>query len=228
MRTPTAALLHLTLTTLLVSLSVSTAAASPAVAEVPAAGACAGTSGVSVVVDLTDLGGEIVVGCAAGDPTTGRQALLDAGFVATDASSGLICAINSAPDPCPATFDGSYWAYWSAQPGADWTAYAVGADSSDPAPGTFEGWRYNDGTAAPGVLPAALEAAAPTATTTPVPAAAAAPVADDAGSDSGPSTATITGLGVAALLLVAAVGVVIARRRRVAASTSGETGETGD
>lgn len=207
MRKTTAALFPVLLAALLVPLSVSTAAAGTS-GEAPPAGACADASGVSVVVDLTDVGGKVLVGCAPGDPATGRQALVDAGFRTADAASGMICAINSAPDPCPATFEGSYWSYWSAQPGAEWTAYAVGADSSDPAPGGFEGWRYNDGTSGPSVLPAALEIAARPAET---PAAQrAAPASRHA--DQVPTPATIGGFGVVAALLVAAV--LVARRRR--------------
>ncbi|MGV8966181.1 MAG: hypothetical protein ACOH2F_07860 [Cellulomonas sp.] len=217
MRTSTAALLQLPLLALLVSIPVSTAAAAPTTLQGAApSGACAGASGVSVVVDLTDLGGDVVVGCATGDPTTGRQALVDAGFAVADAPTGMICTINSAPDPCPVTFEGSYWSYWSAGATSGWTAYAVGADSSDPVPGSFEGWRYNDGSTGPGVEPAALVAASTTAPTEP-PAVeatvAASPVVESAEPSSGPSTATVAGLGAMAVLLAAA-GVVVYRRRQ--------------
>lgn len=214
MHQPTVALF---LTTLL---PLSLAMAGPAAAAVPAAtpsGACADATGVSVVVDLTDLDGDIVVGCAQGDPATGREALVDAGFVVGD-DAGMICAINSAPDPCPTTFEGSYWSYWSATPTGDWTAYAVGADSSDPAPGEIEGWRYNDGSAGPGLAPAALEPAAPAAATATADESAA-PVADDPAEASGPSGGTFAGLGVVALLLATAVA-VLARRRRTDAPSA--------
>lgn len=239
MHISTAALLHLPLIALF-SVPVSVAGAAVPSGEVPD-GTCAGTSGVTVVVDLTDVDGEIVVGCATGDPATGRQALLDAGFEVADAPSGLICAINSAPDPCPVTFEGSYWSYWSAEAASDWTAYAVGADSSDPAPGGYEGWRYNDGMTGPGVQPAALDAtaaAAPAEEPTEQPAeepteepAAEEPTAEATVStasptasveaDSGPSTAAIAGLGAVAVLLAAAVVVVL--RRRAGAGTADES-----
>jgi len=199
----------------------SLASASSATAAAPA-GACADTSGVSVVVDLTDLGGDVVAGCAPGDPTTGRQALIDAGFVAADDAAGMICAIDSLPNPCPATFEGSYWSYWSAEPTTDWVAYAVGADSSDPAPGSIEGWRYNDGSTGPGVLPAELEvadAAATSASETAAPSTA--PVAADSSESNGPSGASIAGLGVLAVLLAAAV--VVVRRRRAAAQSADDS-----
>lgn len=41
---------------------------------------CGTTEGVTVVVDFTDLGGSIEVGCAEGDPASGREALESAGF----------------------------------------------------------------------------------------------------------------------------------------------------
>src|SRR5690625_2561685 len=117
--------------------------------------ACA--DGVTVVVDFTDLGGEVEVGCADGVPATGPDALESAGFTPTDAMPGMICAIDANPDPCPEEFDGSFWAYWTTEDG-EWVSHTAGADGTDPAPGDVEGWRYNDGTTAPGVSP--VEAAA--------------------------------------------------------------------
>lgn len=121
---------------------------SPAVA---ADGECLG---VAVVVDFTDIGGEIEVACAEGEIANGRDALIAAGFATTDSPPGFLCAINSMPDPCPETFDGNFWAYWHSSPNGEWTNYQVGADSSTPIAGNIEGWRYNDGVAAPGIAPA--------------------------------------------------------------------------
>jgi hypothetical protein len=170
----------------------------------PAAGGCGGTSGVTVVVDFTDIGGTVEVGCATGRPATGRQALIDAGFTPTNAASGMICAIDSAPNPCPATFQGTYWSYWSGTPGAGWTAYSVGADSSHPAPGGFEGWRYDDGKTGPGVDPAAIPGGA----------GVAAPVVQPARgvAKHGTPWMSVADVGVVALVLVA--GAAVARRRR--------------
>lgn len=224
MRQPTAALF---LPLLLLPLSLTTAVSASATGlpgEVPATGACADATGVTVVVDLTEVGGDVVAGCAAGDPATGRQALVDAGFTVADSTPGMICAINSAPDPCPETFDGSYWSYWSAEPGADWTAYPIGADASDPAPGAFEGWRYNDGSTGPGILPSALEATAPAAAQGGEAAAEAVETDADAEAETGPSTAAVVGLGVVAALLTAAV-VVVVRRRRTDVRPAGENND---
>ena len=210
MRRTTAGLCCSLLIALLVPISASAASAGARLA-VPASGACSGQSGVTVVVDLTDLGGDVEVGCAHGSPTTGRAALTDAGFRATNDAAGMICAINSAPDPCPTTFAGSYWSYWSAAPGAAWTAYAVGADSSHPAPGSFEGWRYNDGAAGPSLLPAAAQVEKP----------ATAPAAAEnlRETNQNPTWTTVVEVGVVALLLGAAL--VAARRRRAADAVTG-------
>jgi hypothetical protein len=203
MRKTTAALSSGLLAALFAALSVATASAATPVAT-PMTGGCAGTSGVTVVVDLTDLGGGVKIGCAPGDPASGRQALQAAGFSTTDASSGMICAIDSAPDPCPTTFDGKYWSYWSGTLGAGWAAYTVGADSSDPAPGWFEGWRYDDGTQGPSVAPAAIQAATP-------PADAAAHEDPPVAAHRSPWTRAAD-IGAVAVLLVATV--LVARRRR--------------
>lgn len=121
-------------------------------------GAC---DGVTVVVDLTDLGGDLEVACAEGEQENGRSALLAAGFTATDSQPGFLCAINSMPDPCPETFDGNFWSYWNSAPDGEWESYQVGADSSTPAIGQIEGWRYNDGTTPPGIAPSAAADALP-------------------------------------------------------------------
>ncbi|HRQ00934.1 MAG TPA: hypothetical protein PK781_10840, partial [Terrimesophilobacter sp.] len=136
-------------------LTAGTLAAPPAAfAAEPAPVEC--EDGVAVVVDFTDLGGDVELGCAPGTPANGRAALLAAGFTATDGSPGFICAIDEQPDPCPEVFDGSFWAYWYATPGGEWRSYTVGADTSEPQPGSVEGWRYNDGETPPGVDTAAV------------------------------------------------------------------------
>jgi len=211
MRKTTAGLCCSLLIALLVPISASAASAGARLAA-PASGACSGQSGVTVVVDLTDLGGDVEVGCAHGSPTTGGAALTDAGFRATNDAAGMICAINSAPDPCPTTFAGSYWSYWSAAPGAAWTAYTVGADSSHPAPGSFEGWRYNDGAAGPSLLPAAAQVEKPATAA----ATATAAAENTREANESPTWTTAAGIGVVVLLLGAAL--VAARRHRAAAA----------
>ncbi len=172
----------------------------------PAAAAEADCSdGVAVVVDFTDLtvdgrAGTVEVGCADGDPENGRAALLAAGFTATDSQPGFLCAIDSQPDPCPETFDGSFWSYWHSDPSGEWTSYQVGADSSDPAPGQIEGWRYNDGTTPPALSPADV-AAAIAASTAPTDAAQ-----DGNGQDGGDQNGDQAQAAQGLVLTVAAIG----------------------
>ncbi|WP_324649787.1 hypothetical protein [Georgenia sp. H159] len=184
-------------------------------------GAADCTDGVAVVVDLTDVGGEVEVGCAAGDPASGREALEQAGFTPTDSIPGMICAIDARPDPCPEEFDGSFWSYWAGEDG-QWVAHLEGADSVDPAPGDVEGWRYNDGTTGPGLSPAevaAADAGAQPGDTADEEAADEEPVADeptadaDDATDAGAPTALWWALGGVAALAVVAALVVRSRRR---------------
>lgn len=126
------------------------ALAAPVGAAAPGTGPCADASGVTVVVDATELGGDVAVGCAP-DPATGTQALTQAGFTEARDPSGFICAVAGLPDPCPTEFTGSYWSYWSADASGEWTTYMEGSDTATPAPGSVEGWRYGDGTQPPAV-----------------------------------------------------------------------------
>ena len=137
-----------------------TLATPPAQAEVVSGSGCTDEDGVTVVVDFTDVGGELQVGCAEGDPASGREALEEAGFTPEDSQPGMICAVDGLPDPCPEEFDGSFWSYWYVEEDA-WVSYQVGADEADPTPGSVEGWRYFDGSAGPQVDPAEALAAAP-------------------------------------------------------------------
>jgi hypothetical protein len=133
-------------------------AAATVIAEAPFqpahAAACSGTTGVTVVVDFTALGGGIQTGCDTGDPTTGLAALTGAGFsyAFVPRFPGFICRINALPNPCnnaPAT---AYWSYWHASPHGTWSYSTVGAGSYDPPQGSVEGWAFGAGTA-PGISP---------------------------------------------------------------------------
>ena len=185
-----------------------------------ASGACVDGNGVTVVVDFTDLGGGIEAGCALKDPATGRAALLAAGFVAADSQPGLLCAIDSKPDPCPTTFQGSFWSYWHSTSGGEWTSYQVGADTSNPASGELEGWRYNDGATGPGIMPSAVaDTLRPTqAATTAATAAPAAPAAAP-GAGAADSVFLFASLGFAAVVVILVILFLVrARRRRASGS----------
>lgn len=178
--------------------------------------ACIGDSGVTVVVDFTDLGGAIEIGCAEGDPASGREALTAAGFEPADGSPGLICTIAALPDGCP-PFDGvNFWAYFSGEAGSDWAQQMAGADGIDPAPGAIDAWRYNDGSAGPGVTPDYVISTGTQLTPEPTSGSGSDSMAtaSDSEESAGPSVVGRL-LSVAGIVVIAAiVGVVIRRRRQ--------------
>ena len=152
---------------LLLAVAVTALAGPAAAASVPTtaapSGPCTDGEGITVVVDLTDLGGEVEVGCAT-DAGTGTEALQAAGFTDTRDASGMICAVDGLPDPCPATFEGSFWSYWFGGEDGTWQTYMEGSDTAVPEAGGVEGWRYSDGSAGPTLSPTealALEATEP-------------------------------------------------------------------
>ncbi|KAA2250995.1 hypothetical protein F0L68_38465 [Solihabitans fulvus] len=121
------------------------AAATPA-----AASGCADGAGVTVVVDYRSLGGGVQVGCAAGSPASGLDALQAAGFGYNSASRqpGFVCRIGGRPatDPCVNAAPASaYWSYWHAQPGGAWAFSDLGAAGYTPAAGSVEGWSFGSG-----------------------------------------------------------------------------------
>lgn len=187
-------------------------AALPATASTADDVAC--PDGIPVVVDATELEGEVEVGCADDSPATGTEALTQAGFTDTRDGSGLICAISDLPDPCPETFEGQYWSYWYVADG-EWQTWMEGSDTA--APGEAEGWRWGDGTTPPDVDPAALLSAPEAAETSdpPTMTATETDVADQS-EDGGAGWSPIAIGGVViAVLLVVATGFVARRRRGV-------------
>jgi hypothetical protein len=133
-----------------VAVAVSTAAVgglAVATASPASAAACAGTTGVTVVVDFGSLGGGVKTMCAPGDPTSGLTALTGAGYTYAFAPRfpGFVCQINVKPNPCnggPAT---AYWSYWHAPRHGAWTYSTSGAGSYNPKPNTVEGWAFGAG-----------------------------------------------------------------------------------
>ncbi|MBW9204431.1 hypothetical protein KV097_00630 [Mumia sp. zg.B17] len=202
-----------------------TATALPAHA---ADGPCPDADGTTVVVDFTDLGGDVEVGCAEdSDGMTGMQALEAAGFEMTPVTaSGMTgaCRIDGQP-AADDTLDvggrdyvekcqqfppgGAYWSYYVAPANGDWTYAQTGADTNKAVPGGFEGWRYQlnqpvDSAPMPDFDPANPPTAAASDT---------ADDADDADSAEDGGSIVWIGLGVAVLLAVAA-GFALVRRRR--------------
>ena len=176
--------------------------------------------GVTVVVDFTELGGPLETGCAT-DPATGIEALQQAGFTDTRDPTGMICAIDARPDPCPEAFAGSYWSYWYGGQDGTWQVWMEGADTSVPAAGGFEGWRYNDGSTGPSVLPLDLRAQ---------PTDESAAVSGNDGTDPGnlvpeaaqPWVFVVVGIGAVAAIVAVGVGLI---RRSGRGSSNGPTGQ---
>lgn len=157
----------------------STASSSERTSSVAAAaGPCADTEGVTVVVDFGTLAGGTQTRCAPEPVSSGFDALTRAGFTyaGTARFPGLLCRIDDKPSPeqdaCQnAPSPKYYWAYWTASsPGGAWTYSDMGAGNRDPAPGSVEGWAFSDGcTRKPGASTTCSTAttAAPPATSTP-------------------------------------------------------------
>jgi hypothetical protein len=135
---------------------------------------------VTVIVDFTAFGAGVVTRCVAGTPSSGVDALADAGFDVAQVASGpgFVCRIDERPGPAeescattpPAT---AYWSYWTAPRGGAWAYSPAGPAGSRPAEGTVEGWAFVDGGVAspPGIPSPPLAAPTPR----PTPAATAAP-----------------------------------------------------
>lgn len=125
--------------------------AGPSASARPAAAACTGDSGVTVVVDFGTLGGGVQIRCVTQAVTSGFDALRKAGFTydPTARFGGMLCRIDGKPadDPCiNAPPPDRYWAYWTAASlGGSWTYSDQGAGSRVPPPGSVEGWAFTDG-----------------------------------------------------------------------------------
>jgi hypothetical protein len=158
-------------------------------------GFCRSSAGVTVVVDMSALGGNVTVRCApgpAGAGFNGIDALQGAGFTVTGTQRyglSFVCRIQGRPtaderlaipgnpnyreqcvDTPPQT---AFWSYWYAPNGGSWTYSSAGGQSHDAIPGGFEGWAFSLGRtgkpAAPAIDPTRPQAKppAPPPTTTP-------------------------------------------------------------
>lgn len=126
-------------------------------------GFCTSTTGVTVVIDFQELGGETLVRC---NPTakrgTGLDALKGAGFQIAGVQrwgEAFICRIENRPsavetlkipgndsykerciDTPPAT---AYWSYWHAGNNCSWEYSQWGVKNRDFVTGGFEGWSFS-------------------------------------------------------------------------------------
>jgi len=135
-------------------------------------GYCPDDTGVTVVVDFTELGGDVVIRCAPGPSGTGIDALTDAGFDIEGTQrwgTAFVCRIQGRPaadeelavkgdrgyqEQCVETPPNeAFWGYSYADNGADWTYSSQGASSHRAIEGGFEGWRFvlNGGSTDPAV-----------------------------------------------------------------------------
>ena len=125
-------------------------------------GACATSSGVTVVVDFTALDAGVVIRCVPGAPGSGITALGDAGFDVVQVATmpGFVCRIDGRPGPgaesCASTPPAdAYWTYWTASRGGAWAYSPAGPAGSRPAQGGVEGWSFTTSATAtpPSVAP---------------------------------------------------------------------------
>ena len=130
------------------------------------AGACTGSTGVTVSVDFTAFGKGVTTRCAPGTPATGVAALQQAGFTPAGTQMyglAFVCRINSLPSTsqqsCVRTPAATaYWAYYHANAGATkWTYSSAGASSYKPLQGSIDAWAFGNG-ASPSKTPAQVRA----------------------------------------------------------------------
>ncbi len=131
-----------------------------------AASACAGSTGVTVVVDT---GTSVSTRCASGPSGSALTALAAVASVEqVQTQPGFVCRIDGFPasDPCvrtpPAT---AYWAFFHAERGGSWTYSSQGAGSYAPAAGSVIGFAFGAGSAPRTAPPAPASTSTPATTT---------------------------------------------------------------
>lgn len=92
---------------------------------------------------IVDVDGTVVANQCVGTPSNGEAALQAANVAIGRDKGGFICSLGGRPDPCPASFDGSFWNYWHASTGQPWVFSPKGANEWKPKPGSIEGWCRN-------------------------------------------------------------------------------------
>ncbi|MDT8910718.1 hypothetical protein [Amycolatopsis sp. PS_44_ISF1] len=196
------------------------AGAGPAAATVPgkgAAGYCPDATGVTVVVDFQDLGGEPLIRCAPGPQENGVTAMQNAGLDLVGAGKyglALICRIEGRPADQSCTGlppESASWSFWTAADGGRWESSQVGVQGWKPPAGSFEGWSFAHNKAF---------ADYPPPRTAPVRKAnaPAAPSEPTASSDGGFPWGLV--IGIAVIVVIAAAGIVTGLRRRRGADRS--------
>ncbi|MBA2457198.1 MAG: hypothetical protein H0V48_11790 [Nocardioidaceae bacterium] len=173
----------------------------PLVSVVPAAaappsspGECPDSAGVTIVVDFSDLDGDVVVRCVTGPVAdmTGLEALRAAGFTVVGTSrwgDAFVCRIQGRPAPDEVlSFDGdddyrercqdtpppqAYWGYWYAANERSWRYSSESAATRPVVEGGFEGWAFSlddaGAESGPAYQPNRPDPPTTTATATPTP-----------------------------------------------------------
>jgi hypothetical protein len=131
------------------AIAMSCVVGAPGASAASADGACAGASGVTVVVDATNAGGDISVRCALGLQASGWDALQHAGhdIVSVPQYPGTaVCKIDGRPaDGYPTCWQTNFWSYFHAPntaAGAAWKFSGSGAATYKPPAGSVDGWKY--------------------------------------------------------------------------------------
>lgn len=143
------------------------------------AAACAGSTGVTVVVDFHELGGGVRSVCVAdGGDVTADRLFTAAGFSLRYASRqpGFVCRVAGVPesDPCVnAAPADAYWALWwsTGDPGARWVYSSLGVTSLEVPEGGLVAfsWDQGPGDSLPGAAATRPEQPAPTEPSDPTP-----------------------------------------------------------
>lgn len=176
---------------------------------------CLSAGKVWVYVTYSD--GSVLANRCVSEHATGEAALKAAGVTVNKDSKGLICALNEHPSPCPTSFNGQYWNYYSSTDGKKFSYYQTAANASKPKPGSIEAWCYNKKTEKSCTPPTlSLTADVPEASAAGTPAAANSAAASPApASSSSARTGTVWGIvAVVAIIVIGAVAFVVVRRRR--------------
>lgn len=168
----------------------------------------------NVWVHVTYSDGSVLANTCATEFGTGEAALKSAGVDVAKDAKGMICSLDKKPNPCPATFNGQYWNYYTSTDGKTFTYSQKAADQSKPAKGSIEAWCYNKATEKSCTpKPFSLTAEVPDAASSATPSSSATPAASSQAGGSGSPTAWGVGI-VAGVIVIGVVVYLVVRRRR--------------
>lgn len=192
---------------------VATAAALSAAPSTAAPDGSGCGSGVTVVIDPNELGGDPRVECVA-EPGAAAELFVRAGFPLEyqPQLQDFVCKVDGLPTDRPCTDGDSYWSLWWARPDGDWVYSTLGVGSLEVPAGGSLGFAWHEGhgdAAAPDVAAGDAAATATSDASREDPAEDYSAVDDDDGG----TLATWIGLGLAGVVLGSAGLVTVLRRR---------------